>query len=42
LMASGRINPQPMITAKYPFAELPTALDASRTRGHGKILVNIN
>jgi threonine dehydrogenase-like Zn-dependent dehydrogenase len=42
LMASGRINPQPMITAKYPFAELPNALDASRTRGHGKILVHVN
>ena len=42
LMASGRIDPQPMITAKYPFAELPAALAASRTRGHGKILVNVD
>lgn len=42
LMASGRIDPQPMITAKYPFAQLPTALEASRTRGHGKILVNVD
>ena len=41
-MASGRIDPIPMITAKYPFAELKTALDASRTRGHGKILVNVD
>jgi hypothetical protein len=30
-----------MITAKYPFAEIRTALDASRLRGHGKILVNV-
>jgi threonine dehydrogenase-like Zn-dependent dehydrogenase len=41
LMASGRINPLPMITAKYPFPQLPVALDASRTRGHGKILVDV-
>jgi scyllo-inosose 3-dehydrogenase len=41
LIASGRIDPIPMITAKYPFAELKTALDASRSRGHGKILVNV-
>ncbi len=42
LMASGRIDPLPMITAKYPFAELKTALDVSRARGHGKILVNVD
>ena len=42
LMASGRIDPQLMITAKYPFGELRTALDASRTRGHGKILVDVD
>jgi scyllo-inosose 3-dehydrogenase len=42
LMASGRIDPIPMITAKYPFAELKTALDVSRARGHGKILVNVD
>jgi threonine dehydrogenase-like Zn-dependent dehydrogenase len=42
LMASGRIDPRPMITATYPFAQLPTALEASRTRGHGKILVNVD
>jgi threonine dehydrogenase-like Zn-dependent dehydrogenase len=41
LMASGRIDPRPMITAKYPFADIRTALDASRLRGHGKILVNV-
>jgi threonine dehydrogenase-like Zn-dependent dehydrogenase len=42
LMASGRIDPLPMITAKYPFAELQTALQVSRARGHGKILVNVD
>ena len=42
LMASGRIDPLPMITAKYPFAELQTALQASRARGHGKILVHVD
>jgi threonine dehydrogenase-like Zn-dependent dehydrogenase len=41
LMASGRIDPRPMITARYPFAEIQTALDASKRRGHGKILVNV-
>jgi threonine dehydrogenase-like Zn-dependent dehydrogenase len=41
LMASGRIDPTPMITAKYPFAQIRAALDASRARGHGKILVNV-
>jgi scyllo-inosose 3-dehydrogenase len=41
LMASGRIDPQPLVTATYPFAELQAALDASRARGHGKILVNV-
>jgi threonine dehydrogenase-like Zn-dependent dehydrogenase len=42
LMASGRIDPRPMITAKYPFAQLPAALEASHKRGHGKILVNVD
>ncbi len=42
LMASGRIDPLPMITAKYPFAELEAALAASRARGHGKILVDVS
>ncbi len=41
LMASGRIDPRPMVTAKYPFADLGNALSASRTRGHGKILVDV-
>ena len=41
LMAAGRIDPRPMITAKYAFADIATALDASRTRGHGKILVDV-
>jgi scyllo-inosose 3-dehydrogenase len=42
LMASGRIDPLPMITAKYPFADLQTALQVSRARGHGKILVHVD
>jgi scyllo-inosose 3-dehydrogenase len=41
LMASGRIDPRPLITAKYPFSEIQTALDASKTRGHGKILIDV-
>jgi threonine dehydrogenase-like Zn-dependent dehydrogenase len=41
LMASGRIDPRPMLTAKYPFGEIGAALSASRARGHGKILVEI-
>jgi threonine dehydrogenase-like Zn-dependent dehydrogenase len=42
LMASGRIDPVPMITATYPFADISAALDASRARGHGKILVHVD
>jgi hypothetical protein len=41
LMASGRIDPLPMITAKYPFSQIQTALDASKARGHGKILIDV-
>jgi threonine dehydrogenase-like Zn-dependent dehydrogenase len=41
LIAGGRIDPRPMITAKYPFAEIGAALSASRARGHGKILVDV-
>src|SRR5262245_10592550 len=41
LMASGRLDPRPMITAKYAFADIATALHASRARGHGKILVDL-
>jgi threonine dehydrogenase-like Zn-dependent dehydrogenase len=41
LIASGRVDPLPMITAKYPFSEIATALAASRARGHGKILVDV-
>jgi threonine dehydrogenase-like Zn-dependent dehydrogenase len=42
LMASGRIDPAPMITARYPFAQIDAALQASRARGHGKILVDVS
>jgi threonine dehydrogenase-like Zn-dependent dehydrogenase len=41
LIAGGRIDPRPMMTAKYPFAEIDAALSASRARGHGKILVDV-
>jgi scyllo-inosose 3-dehydrogenase len=41
LIAGGRIDPRPMLTAKYPFAEIDAALSASRARGHGKILVDV-
>lgn len=41
LMASGRIDPRPIITARYPFAEIGTALAASHERAHGKILIDV-
>lgn len=41
LMASGRLDPRPMITARYPFGQIQTALEASKARGHGKILVDV-
>ncbi len=41
LMAAGRINPLPMVTAKFPFGQIQTALDASKARGHGKILIDV-
>jgi threonine dehydrogenase-like Zn-dependent dehydrogenase len=41
LMAAGRIDPRPMVTAKYPFSQIPTALEASKARGHGKILIDV-
>jgi threonine dehydrogenase-like Zn-dependent dehydrogenase len=41
LMASGRIDPRPMITAKFPFGEIPKALETSKARGHGKILIDV-
>ncbi len=41
LMASGRIDPLPMITAKFPFSQIKEALDASHARGHGKILIDV-
>jgi threonine dehydrogenase-like Zn-dependent dehydrogenase len=42
LMAGGRIDPRPMLTARYPFAAIGDALRASHQRGHGKILVDIS
>lgn len=41
LIAGGQIDPRPMVTAKYPFAEIDAALKASHERGHGKILVEV-
>lgn len=41
LMAGGRLDPRPMLTARYPFREISAALGASRARGHGKILVDV-
>ena len=41
LMASGRLDPRPMITAKFPFGEIPKALETSKARGHGKILIDV-
>jgi hypothetical protein len=42
LMASGRIDPLPMITGRFPFDQLVTAVDASRARGQGKVLVRVS
>jgi len=41
LIASGRIDPRPLVTAKYPFLEIADALAAARGRRHGKILVDV-
>ncbi len=41
LMAAGRIDPRPMVTAKFPFSQIQTALESSRARGHGKILIDV-
>jgi threonine dehydrogenase-like Zn-dependent dehydrogenase len=41
LMAAGRIDPLLMITGRYPFGRIEDALNASKGRGHGKILVDV-
>jgi len=41
LMASGRIDPLPMITQRFPFDRILAAIEASRARGEGKILVEV-
>jgi threonine dehydrogenase-like Zn-dependent dehydrogenase len=41
LMASGRMDPRPMVTGRYPFAQIDKALEAGKARGHGKILVTV-
>ena len=41
LMASGRVDPRPMITGRFLFDQILTAIETSRSRGHGKILVTV-
>lgn len=41
LIASGRLNPQKMITARYPFKNVLDALMASTKRTNGKIIVRM-
>jgi scyllo-inosose 3-dehydrogenase len=41
LIASGRLDPRPMITARFPFSEALAALERSSARIDGKILVTM-
>jgi threonine dehydrogenase-like Zn-dependent dehydrogenase len=41
LIASGRLDPRPMITARFPFSEMQVALERSAARIDGKILVTM-
>jgi scyllo-inosose 3-dehydrogenase len=41
LLAAGRMDPSPMITARYPFDRAIEAIDRSRNRSDGKILVTV-
>lgn len=41
LIASGRLNPQKMITARYPFKKVLEAFRASTKRTDGKIIVRV-
>lgn len=41
LIAAGRFDPRPMITARFPFAEALAALERSSARIDGKILVSM-
>ena len=41
LIAAGRLDPRPMITARFPFGEALAALERSSARIDGKILVTM-
>jgi scyllo-inosose 3-dehydrogenase len=41
LIASGRLDPRPMITARFPFSEAQAALGRSSARIDGKIIVTM-
>lgn len=41
LIAAGRLDPRPMITARFPFDEALAALERSATRIDGKILITM-
>jgi len=41
MMASGRFNPQPMVTSTYPFADILEAFARAQQRIDGKILVKM-
>jgi hypothetical protein len=41
LIESGRLDPAPMITARFPFPETLLALERSRTRADGKIMIEL-
>ncbi|MFC1636784.1 zinc-binding dehydrogenase [Planctomycetota bacterium] len=42
LLASGRLNLEKMIAARYPFEQVLTAMELSVDRRRGKILVRVN
>lgn len=42
LIAAGRLDPRPMITARFPFSEALAALERSAARRDGKILVTMS
>jgi hypothetical protein len=41
LMETGRIDPRPMVTARYPLGQAVEALGRSRTRSDGKVMVRM-
>jgi threonine dehydrogenase-like Zn-dependent dehydrogenase len=42
MIERGVFDPSPMITARFPFGEVPEALDRSRLRTDGKIMVQVS